>query len=92
LLAFIDDNAKFDQAEAAPMLLLDGHCAVLNPSSSNTSMIAALNGPSALVHPMRLGENNGQNGSFKVAGNKRKEMVLQERQGFAWNILLKSMT
>jgi hypothetical protein len=84
MLAFIDQNAKLDQIEAIPMLLLDGHGSrfesvfleyVNDARHKWTVCIGVLYG----MNVWQVGDGAKQNGAFKITRKKRKDFVLQEK-------------
>ena len=84
MLAFIDENAKFDRTEATPMLLLDGHGSRFESvfleyiNDARHKWTVCIGVPYG-TNVWQVGDSAEQNGAFKIAGKKRKEFVLQEK-------------
>ncbi len=84
MLAFIDENAKFNRMEATPMLLLDGHGSRFESvfleyiNDARHKWTVCIGVPYG-INVWQVGNSAEQNGAFKIAGKKKKEFVLQEK-------------
>jgi hypothetical protein len=84
MLAFIDDNARFDRVEVTPKLLLDGHGSRFESifleyiNDSCPKLTVCISVPYG-TNVWQEGDSAEQNGSFKIAVKKRKEIDLQEK-------------
>jgi hypothetical protein len=90
MLAFIDENAKFDRTEATLMLLLDGHGSRFESTyleyvnDARNKWTVCIGVPYG-TNLWQVDDSAEQNGAFKIAGEKRKEFVLQEKSQLRLN-------